>query len=317
MSDRQTPTVHVAMATFNGMPWIRSQVRTILGQEDVNVTLAISDDQSTDGTREWVRELERSDPRVTVLPARGGKPSVTGNFLYGLTSLPMREGEYAAFSDQDDLWQPRKLIDQIEFMRAEGANAVSANVIAFEVFPGGRVEQTVIRKDYPQVAWDFLFEAPGPGSTFVLDYLAWQTLVEYLDRWGADGVAVHDWFVYAVLRACDLKWAIDPRPQVAYRQHGGNVVGAHRGVGAFTDRLRLLRSGHYREQFQLMARVARQAGREARRPPQFFRELSAWQRRLSDTSLPGRLSVARNARTMRRRPFEQLSLAAACVLGVW
>lgn len=311
------PTVNVAMATFNGLPWIESQVRTVLDQEGVNVSLVVSDDGSTDGTRDWLEELGTGDPRVVVLPRRDEAPSVAGNFLYAITSLQMKPGEYAAFADQDDLWPRRKLIDQIEFMRRKGAHAVSANVTAFAVNERGQATGSLIRKDQAQVEWDFLFEAPGPGSTFVLDYCAWATLVRYLDRWDAEGVSVHDWFVYVILRASDVQWSIDQRSQVAYRQHERNVVGAHRGIRAFTNRLRLLRSGHYRQQFKIMVEVAQRAGELAGRTPEFFDGLEQWRQRLNDTSLHGRLDVARNARSMRRRPVDQLALATACVLGVW
>lgn len=311
------PVVHVAMATYNGQPWIAEQVETVLNQQGVQVKLVISDDGSTDGTAQWLQDLAKNEPRVTLLPPRAGEASVAGNFLYALASLDLGPGDYAAFADQDDLWRPHKLRDQIRFLRQRNANAVSANVTAFEVGPSGKTSHTLIRKDQDQVGWDFLFEAPGPGSTYVFDYRAWRTLIRYLRRWGADGVAVHDWFAYAVLRAAGLTWAIQAEPQVAYRQHQSNVAGAHQGLGAFTDRFKLLRSGHYRAQFLLMTRVAQRAGEDAGREDEFFGELVAWRRRLEDKSIRGRADVARNAGSMRRRRLDQVTLAAACLLGVW
>ena len=311
------PIVHVAMATYNGQPWIGRQVATVLDQDGVEVRLVISDDGSTDGTRDWARGLAERDPRVVVLPQRDGEAGVAANFLHALTHLDVRPGEYAAFCDQDDLWQPHKLIEQIHFMDEAGAHAVSSNVTAFTVGADGEVSRTLIRKDQPQVEWDFLFEAPGAGSTYVFDYEAWKILVDYLDVWGAEGVAVHDWFVYAVLRGAGMSWVIDPRPHVAYRQHERNVAGAHKGLQATVNRWQLLRSGHYRRQFLLMAEVANRAAHAAGRDEGFLRGLTEWKAWLSDTSWRGRVAVARNARGMRRRPIEQVKLAASCLLGVW
>lgn len=155
------PIVHVAMATYNGQPWIGRQVATVLDQDGVEVRLVISDDGSTDGTRDWARGLAQRDPRVVVLPERDGEAGVAANFLHALTHLDVRPGEYVAFCDQDDLWQPHKLIEQIHFMDEAGAHAVSSNVTAFTVGADGEVSRTLIRKDQPQVEWDFLFEAPG------------------------------------------------------------------------------------------------------------------------------------------------------------
>ncbi|WP_099331779.1 glycosyltransferase [Actinomyces minihominis] len=311
------PVVNIAMATYNGQPWIGRQVETILDQEDVEVRLVISDDGSTDNTREWAEELASTDSRVRVLPQRVGEAGVAANFLYALRHLDVQPGQYAAFTDQDDLWQPRKLIEEIEFMHEAGARAVSSNVAAFTVLPDGEVTRTVIHKDQPQTEWDFIFEAPGAGSTYVFDYVAWKILVDYLEQWGSEDVAVHDWFVYAVLRGAGVPWAIDPRPHVAYRQHERNVAGAHRGVRAKVNRWHLLRSGHYRSQFLLMTEVALNAAVDAERDEQFLEGLMKWHEILCDTSARGRLEVARRARSMRRRPVEQVALATACLLGVW
>ena len=311
------PIVHVAMATYNGQPWIGRQVATVLDQDGVEVRLVISDDGSTDGTQDWADKLADQDTRVTVLPSRQGQPGVAANFLYALAHLDVQPGEYAAFSDQDDLWQPRKLVEQIQFMNEAGAHAVSSNVMAFTVESDGEVKRTLIRKDQPQVEWDFLFEAPGAGSTYVFGYEAWKILVDYLDVWGAEGVAVHDWFVYAVLRGAGMSWVIDPRPHVAYRQHERNVAGAHKGLQATVNRWQLLRSGHYRRQFLLMTEVANRAAHAAGRDDRFLRGLAEWKEWLSDTSWRGRVAVLCHARGMRRRPIEQVKLAVSGLLRVW
>lgn len=305
------------MATFNGMPWIRAQVASVLEQEDVNVQLTISDDGSTDDTREWVEELASEDDRVRVLPRHGGKGGVAPNFLYALANLKMKPGQYAAFCDQDDLWRPRKLARQIAFLKRNHANAVSGNVSTFTSGKDVGLDVGIIRKDQPQVDWDFIFEAAGPGSTYLLDYAAWQTVVSYLDRWGAEGIDMHDWFVYAVLRAAGMKWAIDKVPHVDYRQHAGNVAGAHRGAKAIIKRLKMLLSGHYRKQFQLITAAAIHAAEDAQRSTHFLDELRQWSANLADTSPRGRLWVARRMRQMRRRPSEGLALATAGLLGVW
>lgn len=316
-TDGTLPVVKVALATYNGMPWLPAQVQTILGQVGASVDLIVSDDGSSDTTVEWLNALAATDPRVRVLGRRSGPAGVAANFLYALANLDLQPGQYAAFTDQDDLWQPKKLAEQIEFMAATHADAVSSNVLAFETSGDGEVVKTLIRKDQPQVEWDFIFEAPGAGSTYVFNYRAWSTLVAYLDKWGAKDVAVHDWFVYAVVRAGGLKWAIDPRPHVAYRQHSRNVAGAHKGARATVERWKLLRSGHYRRQFVLTTQIALQAARDAQRSEEYLRQLQGWEARLSDTSFPARLDVVAKARGMRRRPLEQASLSLSGLLGVW
>ena len=120
-----------------------------------------------------------------------------------------------------------KLATQLALMAATGADVVSSNVTSFESLPGGGVgERRLIRKSQPQRDWDFLFEAAGPGSTYVFSPQAHRSLVGVLARLDYSQIGVHDWYVYALARAIGLTWVIGEEPTLEYRQHGGNVQGA-------------------------------------------------------------------------------------------
>ncbi len=43
----------------------------------------------------------------------------------------------------------------------------------------------------------------------------------------------HDWLIYAFFRTKKLKWFIDDRPSMQYRQHENNQVGVNHGVKAY------------------------------------------------------------------------------------
>lgn len=311
------------MATFNGRRFIEQQVATILGQEGVQVRLVISDDGSTDGTVEWLEELADQDPRVTVLPRRQGPAGVGENFLYALSHLEVEPGQYAAFSDQDDLWRPGKLAYQVQLLQDSGAAAVSANAVAFqevEVDPHtgkSRIRKRVIHKDQPQRQWDFVFEAPSTGSTFLMDYDLWKLVTQEHQEFGATGVWLHDWYVYALARAAGMRWVIDGRTQVAYRQHDSNALGQHRGLGAVWSRLTNLRNGVYRQQFLLVTRDCLRVGEACGRSEEWLSELREVERLLQDQSLGARLALAAKFRQIRRSRFDGVALATACVLGLW
>ncbi|WRS30220.1 glycosyltransferase [Actinomycetaceae bacterium MB13-C1-2] len=311
------PTVHVAVATYNGRRWIEQQVRSILDQDGVQVTLTISDDGSTDGTAEWICQLAQVDSRVTVLPSRTGEPGVGANFLYTLNGMEVREGEYAAFADQDDIWRPGKLAHQVQFLRRAGVNAVSSNVLSFKRNPDGTLSKHVIRKDQPQAKWDFVFEAPGPGSTFLMDYESWSLIVNQYRRFGADGVWLHDWYVYALVRAAGLSWMIDKEPQVAYRQHSENALGEHSGTEAVLSRFRNLRSGKYREQFLRVAHDAARVADEAGADREWQNELAEMTALLENTSISTRVKLFARFPQIRRRRMDGFALAVARLIGVW
>ena len=59
-------------------------------------------------------------------------------------------------------------------------------------------ERRLIRKSQPQRAWDFVFEAAGPGSTYVFSPKAHEALVRVLNGLDYSEIGVHDWYVYAL-----------------------------------------------------------------------------------------------------------------------
>lgn len=94
----------VAMATYNGMPYIEQQVASILPQLSDRDELVVSDDGSTDGTRVWLEELAEKDARVRVLS--GPHCGVVRNFECALSAC---RGDLIFLADQDDVWAENKL----------------------------------------------------------------------------------------------------------------------------------------------------------------------------------------------------------------
>lgn len=306
------PRVLVLMATFNGAQWIRQQIDSILDQEAVEVRLLVSDDGSEDDTVQIVESYASRDSRVRLLPRRSGPPGVTGNFIHLFMNAQPLAGEYVAFADQDDLWHPNKLSRQIRLLTTQNADAVSSNVTAF----GDKGARELIVKSQPQRRWDYLFEAGGPGSTYLFTFDLYQRLRAHIEATGYTGISVHDWFLYAVARAAGAHWSIDKEPTVDYRQHEANVIGANRGIRAIQERLRHLRSGHYRQQFLLMAQIALAVG-ESTHDEQWSAELRDLIRDLQSQSFRSRMRLAIRWPHLRRKRRQGLELAALCLLGQW
>ncbi len=95
--------VSVAMASFNGIAHIEQQIDSILCQLEACDELVVSDDGSTDGTREWLDALAARDARVKVLD--GPKQGVVKNFEAAIAAC---KGEWIFLADQDDVWMPDK-----------------------------------------------------------------------------------------------------------------------------------------------------------------------------------------------------------------
>lgn len=306
--DLGMPRVTVLLATHNGVRWLDEQVDSILAQEGVRVGIVALDDGSTDGTPEWLAARAESDPRVTVLPDDGTGGSSARNFARLIRAVDAPEGTFVAFADQDDVWMPGKLARHVRLL-SEGVDGVSSSVTSFTE-DGSR---TLVRKDYPQREFDYLLESPGPGCTFLITPRLLRLTAEVLrDSPDARAVDFHDSLIYAVARGHGWRWTIDGEPSVDYRQHGDNVMGSNVGLAAARERLRLIREHWLRQHSTRLTRVALHVAPEESRG-----ELRRILGLLTTRGLRARLSLAREARRLRRRPRDQRIIGLLITIGIW
>lgn len=290
--------VAVCLAAYNGMNWFAEQLESILSQADVEVTVFVSVDRSSDGTEQWIDQRAQADHRIVVLPHGERFGGAARNFFRLVRDVDFSDFDYISFADQDDIWYPDKLKQAILTLHASGADVYSSNVMAF--WPSGR--EALIKKSQPQRPWDFLFEAAGPGCTYVMraDFArALQNRI--IERWDdMQRVGLHDWFSYAFARANGYKWVIDSRPGMLYRQHAENQVGVNKGWRAFAHRARKIWSGWGIEQASLIAQLV------GLKDDAF---VQSWCR---ETRM-GYMRLALNARQCRRRLRDQVLFAFTCI----
>lgn len=306
------PDVTVLLATFNGVRWLPEQLASILSQTGVRLRIIALDDESDDGTRDWLVEQAAAEPRLTVLPPRGRSGGAAPNFFRLLSSVvdDIPADGYVAFADQDDIWHDGKLERHVRMLREGGHDGVSSSVTAFSADGG----TALVRKDFPQRRFDYLTESPGPGCTFVITPRLARLVVDELAD--PDSVArdaeFHDSLIYAVARARGWSWRIDGVPSVDYRQHGQNVLGSNTGVGSAVARLKLIREHWHRNEAILHAKVAIRLA-EGERQDELRRMLVLFQSR----GLRGRLQLAPRARYMRRRRRDQWIIGLLIAVGIW
>lgn len=234
-------SIAVVMAAYNGSTWIQEQIKSIFAQEDVEVTLFISVDISTDGTEALVDALASNNHRIVVLPHGQRFGGAAPNFYRLIKEVDFSGFDYAALTDQDDIWLSNKLIHACNVMEAAGTDAYSSNATAF--WPDGR--RMLIKKSQPQAEWDFLFEAAGPGCTYVFSRKFTMALQNNLiAKWNeVQKIGLHDWLFYAYARANGYRWVIDDFSAILYRQHAHNQVGVNAGMRAFFHRFNKIMAG--------------------------------------------------------------------------
>lgn len=111
MSSQQAPyKVSIIVPTYNRATLLPTCIKSIQEQTYNNWELIIVDDGSTDGTVDYLNKL--ADPRISLLSIQHcGNLATLRN-----AGLSKATGEFIAFNDSDDLWDPKKLELQMKAM---------------------------------------------------------------------------------------------------------------------------------------------------------------------------------------------------------
>ncbi len=120
-----TPVVSVCIITYQHRRFIQRCVEAVLAQRtDFPIEILIGEDESTDGTREYCREMAAVHPDLIRLFLRSrrdvvyidGRPRGGYNFR---ATLKEARGEFIAYVEGDDFWtDPEKLVRQVGYLRA-------------------------------------------------------------------------------------------------------------------------------------------------------------------------------------------------------
>lgn len=241
------PKVAVLLAAYNGLKYLPEQLDSIYRQVGVQVDIYLSVDASNDGTEAYIASLavERDDVRHLEFGSKFG--GAAKNFFHLIRNVDFSSYHYVSLADQDDIWASDKLEHAIKKLNEHSASCYSGSVTAF--WENGRSE--FIDKAQEQRSMDYLFEAAGPGCTYVFNcdvmsrFKHWLT-TSYEEI--VEDIALHDWLLYAFARSQGERWFIDPEPKMLYRQHANNQVGTNNNIKAAKKRLQLIRAKWYRHQ---------------------------------------------------------------------
>lgn len=105
--------VTVVTPTWNSAKYIRKTIESVQAQTYQNWEMIIVDDCSTDNTVEIVNQLAAYDTRIKLYCLSKNQ----GAALARNRAIEEATGRYIAFLDADDIWKPKKIERQIQFMQ--------------------------------------------------------------------------------------------------------------------------------------------------------------------------------------------------------
>ncbi len=216
------------LATLNGSLFLDEQIRSVFsGQNSPPFRIIARDDGSTDGTINILKRWASASVNFSIVDTCEQVKSPALNFSQLMDYV---DAPYFAFSDQDDVWLPRKLhllhskLQNLENIFGKDTPLLvhsdlmvvdkSLNVISPSLwrFQGINSQNTSFSKT--------LVQNVVTGCAMMAN----RALLELAKPIPNDAI-MHDWWLALVASAFGVIESI-PEPLVMYRQHGANSIGA-------------------------------------------------------------------------------------------
>ncbi len=221
------PKVLVIMSTYNGEKYLREQIDSILAQEQVDVSLYISDDCSKDNTVKIIREYQ-TDHKNIDLHINENNKNFTYNFLDALFNFKNNQTyDYYAFADQDDYWLPNKLITAVQKIKQTGDCTMYCSNLTLVDGNLNELKKTVLPVDFRQKYYDTICKNIATGCTIVMD----KKFKDLATQHYPENIYLHDYWLAVIANYCEQShFVYDTEPSyILYRQHESNQIGEGRG----------------------------------------------------------------------------------------
>jgi glycosyltransferase involved in cell wall biosynthesis len=243
--------ISVVMATFNGERFIAEQLDSILAQTYSPIEIVCVDDGSSDRTMAILEDYKERHPLGIKVFAN---PENLGSRKAFERGCALAQGEFIAFSDQDDWWRP----DKLELLHAEISERVAfaysnAEVVDEEL---GTLHAQRWDNDEKMFHGRNCIEALFFNRVMGCTMLARRSFVLRCIPFPEE-VYHHDKYLALMAPALDLEIGFVPRSLIKYRQHGGNLIS---GVAKPKKEKKPKRKGRSRTREKAAARL-RQLGR--------------------------------------------------------
>ena len=111
--------IDILLATYNGEKYLKEQIDSLLNQTYNNIQIIISDDCSTDKTREILKQYEKNE-NIKIFYQEENLGYVK-NFEFLLKQV---ENNLYMLCDQDDVWKKQKIEKTVEKLQKENLDLV-------------------------------------------------------------------------------------------------------------------------------------------------------------------------------------------------
>ena len=218
-------TVAVILCTYNGEVYLKSQIDSILNQDSILVEIFARDDGSADRTLEILRQYGNRYSNFHLMnDGNTCNKGIKKGFMEALSWAVSYSDNilYFAFSDQDDVWLPSKLIKGIEKIRKStnknGALYYSNKTVVDENLNVKYKEKLSACNDFS----DFYFVSCAYGCTMIIN----RKMAALSTQTCSSASHFHDDWIHRLAICLESDIIFDNNSYILYRQHGDNACGS-------------------------------------------------------------------------------------------
>lgn len=216
--------VDILLATYNGEKYLEAQLDSILSQTYTNFRLLISDDSSTDSTKDILEKYKKIDNRIEVFYQENNL-GVVKNFEFLLNKV---ENKYYMLSDQDDIWKEEKIEKSVNKLEETGAGLVYSDLEVVDENLNVIYESYWKLKGFTKRANKYnTFE-----SFYLNNYVTGCTIIsrkefikDILPLPNSSKYVLHDYWITLIVSQKSKIVSIK-EPLIKYRQHKNNRIGS-------------------------------------------------------------------------------------------
>jgi glycosyltransferase involved in cell wall biosynthesis len=211
--ERKNPRVSVIIPTYNHRDFIPNTLESVFSQTFEDYEIIMVNDGSPDKVGEYLRPLAEAGRINYIEQANQGQAAARNR------GLAAARGEFVAFLDDDDMWQPDKLEWQVAAMKESGAETgvlygqkTELGSKHLEAFPSANAPSGDVLAEFAGAGW-----IQSPGQTLIRRSALEQAGGFDTNIWGVD-----DWDLWLRLaRVTHFKFV--PRVSLIYRRHQSNA----------------------------------------------------------------------------------------------